>query len=277
MLNLFKTVCPQFVEHRWEYLYETLDWVAPRKAALEFLKLRDFSSAAAERDNPSQNESHQLSSKHLELLTNLCDDGSITARRFWAMCGLTKILSDWGHQVSGYLHGCPCHDVGDRPKKKQRRRKDVEFLERKEEELQHETCPMAGRMAVPLAAGYPKMAMQVLQSQASNFPVHVQTALRKYCESDSAGGELLLENFRAAVGRLTFRMTQTFSYWNALPWVLLMIMQPFVMSFSSAEEAGAQVCSLMLSFSRLQWLSGYNTKLCNFKQLCLLWVSVRRC
>eukprot|EP00435_Cladocopium_sp_Y103_P003467 s3184_g1.t1 len=160
MLNLFKTVCPQFVEHRWEYLYETLDWVAPRKSALELLKLRDFSNAAAERDNPSQNEQHQLSSKHLELLTNLCDDGSITARRFWAMCGLTKILSDWGHHVSGYLHGCPCHDVGDRPKKKQRRRKDVEFLERKEEELFFETCPMAGRMAVPLAAGYPKIAMQ---------------------------------------------------------------------------------------------------------------------
>ena len=123
LAGLFKSICPQFVEHRWEYLFETLEWVAPRKSALEFLKLRDFTNAAAERENPSRSEQHHLSSKHLELLSSLCDDG-LAARRFWAMCGLCKILSDWGHGVTGFLHGCPCHAGKERPKK--RRKKDVE-------------------------------------------------------------------------------------------------------------------------------------------------------
>jgi hypothetical protein len=234
LVGLFKTVCPQFVEHRWEYLFETLEWVAPRKSALEFLKLRDFTNAAAERENPSQNEQHHLSSKHLELLTSLCDDG-VAARRFWAMCGLCKILSDWGHGVTGFLHGCPCHDWKERPKK--RMKKDVEFLEKKEEADRQTNCPMSGRMAVPLAAGYPKSALQKLKSEASNFPNHVQTAVQRLFEKDPDSANILLDNFRVAVSKLEFRMTQAFGYWNELPWVLLMIMQPYVLNFSTAEEA----------------------------------------
>lgn len=236
-LSLFKTVCPQFVEHRWEYLYETLEWVAPRKRALEFLKLKDFSTAAAERDNPSHTEQHQLSSKHLELLSNLCDDGP-GARRFWAMCGLAKILSDWGHGVSRFLHGCPCHDMNDRPKK--RKKKDVDFLARKEAEDKEAACPMAGRMAVPLAAGYPKLALEALNSEAGNLSPHLQSDLNKLFDIDRAGGELLMNNFHLAIARLTFRMTQTFGYWSELPWSILMIAQPYVLKFSSAEEAGTQ-------------------------------------
>ena len=237
LVGLFKTVCPQFVEHRWEYLFETLEWVAPRKSALEFLKLRDFTNAAAERENPSQNEQHHLSSKHLELLTSLCDDG-VAARRFWAMCGLCKILSDWGHGVTGFLHGCPCHDWKERPKK--RMKKDVEFLEKKEEADRQTNCPMSGRMAVPLAAGYPKSALQKLKSEASNFPNHVQTAVQRLFEKDPDSANILLDNFRVAVSKLEFRMTQAFGYWNELPWVLLMIMQPYVLNFSTAEEAWTQ-------------------------------------
>ena len=241
MLSLFKTICPQFVEHRWEYLYETLEWIAPRQSALEFLKLKDFANAADERDNPAQNEQHQLSSKQLELLTNLCDGGP-KARCFWAMCGLTKILSDWGHQVSGFLHGCPCHDAKERPKK--RRRKDLEFLEGEEAKELEESCPMTGRMAVPLAAGYAKFALQSLKSSAATFSPHVQVALQKLFDSDRSEGELLMDNFQTAVSRLTFRMTQSFGYWNELPWSLLMVMQPFVMRFTTAAEARSETMGL---------------------------------
>ena len=46
-----------------------------------------------------------------------------------------------------------------------------------------------------------------------------------------------MSNFQAAKSRLTFRMTQSFGYWTRLPWALLMIMRPYVETFSSPEEA----------------------------------------
>ena len=116
---------------------------------------------------------------------------------FWAMCGLCKILSDWGHGVTRFLHGCPCHAGKERPKK--RRKKDVEVLEKKEESDRQTNCAMTGRMAVPLAAGYPKSALQKLKSEASNLPAHVQTAMQKLFEKDPDSGNLLLDNFRVTV------------------------------------------------------------------------------
>ena len=52
---------------------------------------------------------------------------------------------------------------------------------------------------------------------------------------ETAANELLGE-FQAAVSKVTFRMGQSFGYWRELPWALLMIMQPYVVTFSSLAE-----------------------------------------
>ena len=120
MCDLFKTLCPEFVDHRWEYLYDALEWAVPREKALQFLKLHDFSSPAAKEDE----NQHQLSAKHLELLQELGHENKRSCR-FWAIAGLCRILAHWGHNVTGYLHGCLCHQgkVAQEPSKKRSEKK----------------------------------------------------------------------------------------------------------------------------------------------------------
>ena len=108
LADLFRVVCPQFVEHRWQYLYECVQWVLSRKAALQYLKLNDIAQSG-ERDS-GESDKHQLSSRHLELLANLSASNE-QSLRFWTTAGLTMILATWGHRVSGYLHSCPCHPL----------------------------------------------------------------------------------------------------------------------------------------------------------------------
>ena len=108
--KLFKDKCPQFVLHRWQYLYETLHWLIPRQAALRFLNLEELGS----RDEPEK-----LTSRDLDLLRALTEreGDSVEALKFWALAAVTQQLAYWGHRVSGVLHGCPCH-----PKRRGKRR-----------------------------------------------------------------------------------------------------------------------------------------------------------
>ena len=232
LCDLFKTLCPEFVDHRWEYLYDALAWAVPREKALQFLKLHDFSSPAAKEDE----NQHQLSAKHLELLQELGHENKRSCR-FWAIAGLCRILAHWGHNVTGYLHGCLCHQgkVAQEPSKK-KRKKDPEHLRRLEEEAARQKCPMAGRMGVALACGYHKRAIQDLQG--ATIPSHVQQAVHKLNSIDDArAGDVLMDRYRTAISRLTFRMGQAFGHWDDLPWALLIVMRPYVDTFTTAEEA----------------------------------------
>ena len=114
------------MEHRWQYLYECVAWVLPRKAALQYLKLDDIvDGEVSARDPSGECEQFQLSSRHLELLANLSKSNE-QSNSFWALAGLSSVLASWGHDVSKFLHSCPCHppeksDERERkPKKKKR-------------------------------------------------------------------------------------------------------------------------------------------------------------
>lgn len=234
LADLFRVVCPQFVEHRWQYLYECVQWVLSRKAALQYLKLNDIAQSG-ERDS-GESDKHQLSSRHLELLANLSASNE-QSLRFWTTAGLTMILATWGHRVSGYLHSCPCHPLpsnkdANRERAKQRDRLWFQDVMTKPEDA---CCPMAGRMAVALASGYVQHALDNLKR--AGVPASLQNSLDDLNSFGNDGGTRLMSNFQAAKSRLTFRMTQSFGYWTRLPWALLMIMRPYVETFSSPEEA----------------------------------------
>ena len=216
----------------------------PRQSALQYLKLHDFLGGSERQGQPmSQDEKHMLSARHLELLANLCDDTGTNAQslKFWAMCGLAKCLANWGHSVTGFLHGCPCHPIVPglerQPKRRKKYRQDeVEQALFDDRQSNSNVCPMTGRMAVPLASGFAQLAVQELRSL--NIPSHVRDVIKKLNDIDeSRQGDVLMEEFSIATSRLSYRMKQSFGYWSELPWALLILMRPYVESFSDAAEA----------------------------------------
>ena len=72
---------------------------------------------------------------------------------------------------------------------------------------------------------------------AVGIPAHVQQALRQLEVADAGAASELMDGFKTAAGRISFRMKQAFGYWKELPWALLVIMRPWVEYFSSSEEA----------------------------------------
>ena len=216
----------------------------PRKSALQYLKLNDIVEGSESREN--SDEKHQLSSRHLELLANLSSSNE-QSLRFWAMCELTNVLASWGHRVNGYLHSCPCHPVRHEKEKQQpsqkRKRKFLEDVMQREDDA---SCPMAGRMGVALASGYIQVALANLK--AAGIPAGAQDCLDGLDDLGSPSAKSLLENFESAKSRLAFRTTQVFGYWSELPWALLMVMRPFVETFSSPEEAGSMGFQLSVQY-----------------------------
>lgn len=92
---LFRQLCPPFVDHRWEYLYETLAWVLPRKQAFMYLRLDDFTSSASSR-NP-EDDDDSLTVQQMQLLANLSED-CLESAEFWAIAvfgGLGPLVF-WG-------------------------------------------------------------------------------------------------------------------------------------------------------------------------------------
>ena len=214
-------------------MYESLSWVMPRQEALRYMRM-DVFGAGSDKSGGDDEPGEPLSSSHLELLRNICDPNSLDGQIFWVMGHLCRRLASWGHDVSGFLHGCLCHTMQDRREEKeaksQNKRKRPTIADSAEE------CPMKGRMAVALAAGFAEEAIE--QLQALKVPSRAQRALRTL-RASSQGAEAaanLLGSYSAAVGRLTFRMKQSFGYWSQLPWSLLMCMKPFMAKFSTAEE-----------------------------------------
>lgn len=215
LADLFRVVCPKFVDSRWHYLYDTLAWVVPRQGALRYLRLDELESQG--RDAEGRDTDFQLSSSQLELLASLCGGPNFAQARFWAMAGLIRCLAEWGHRFAYVLHKCPCHSKwgsgGERRK---------------------ETCPMEGRMGVPLASGLADDALDRLNSL--NIPPHVTQALSKMQELSESEAAALMNAFRTAIVRLTFRVKQVFGYWKCLPWSLLMVMRPWVERFETEQD-----------------------------------------
>eukprot|EP00438_Fugacium_kawagutii_P030653 Skav221859 [mRNA] locus=scaffold1175:374498:380999:- [translate_table: standard] len=229
LASVFKVICPQFVEHRWQYLYECVEWVLPRKNALQYLKLNDIVEGSQRGDTGGDNEKFQLSSRHLELLANLSSNNE-QSLRFWATAGLAGVLASWGHSVSKALHSCPCHQRD--PKRTTRKKRGRHVFEDVMTREETSVCPMAGRIGVMLASGYIEHSLQALKQVG--IPDHTQAVLD---DLDAGNRQSLLGSFLTAKSRLTYRMKQSFGYWTQLPWALLMIMRPFVETFTNAEEA----------------------------------------
>ena len=218
---LFRQLCPPFVDHRWEYLYETLAWVLPRKQAFMYLRLDDFTSSASSR-NP-EDDDDSLTVQQMQLLANLSED-CLESAEFWAIAELCQSLAAWGHWFSGVSHGCPCHSLAER-------RESTTF-----------SCAMTGRTGVLLACGLPQVALTKLDDARSHLPSSARAAINSLRSFDSDDGKgfaiarRLLDEYNVAISKLKFRTTQSFGYWGQLPWSLLMVMRPFVERFDDTAS-----------------------------------------
>ena len=82
----------------------------PFDEASGFLKLKDFQGSAHREGSTEQRcPDDLLAAKHLELVGRLCDKKDVRSARFWATCGLARIMSEWGHSVPRSLHKYPGH------------------------------------------------------------------------------------------------------------------------------------------------------------------------
>lgn len=214
--DMFRHICPSFAEHRWEHLFETLAWVIPRKEAFQLLKLDDLlsPSSSAEQDGEA------LSAYQLELLAELSQTTKKRSAQFWATAALADALAKWGHWFTGTLHGCPCHNASEW-----------------KELSKHKTCPMTGRTAVLLASGLPQLAIQQLEHLRQRMPAAVRQPLAALEAIDRDAADKLVRDFHTAVARLRFRTLQNFSYWQELPWALIMLMRPFLDRFDDDSQA----------------------------------------
>ena len=217
-LALFKIVCPRFVDQRWHYLYETLGWILPRQAALKLLRLDDLLQGA--QMSHTADSEHSLSQAEYEMLRCMQTQND-TSTRFWAMASLCQQLADWGRWFSVMMHSCPCRCNEAKEAGQSQRKK---------------SCPMIGRTAVLLAAGLPDVALAALRQISARLPQHVQEAISNLQQQNPTESQELLRDFNTAIGRLAFRTKQNFSYWQELPWALLIVMRPWVEKFDSMEE-----------------------------------------
>ena len=142
-------------------LFETLDWVLPRRETLKYMALDTLDES-------------EPSSGLLAALTSGSGGGSgsssdaLSSLRFWCTAFLAKRLADWAQKCAGVLHGCPCQP--------ERRGNG-----RQEGANKQPSCPIAGRMSVPLAS-----AVMVLMADMTLKPV-TQAALRDLREQYRRG------------------------------------------------------------------------------------------
>ena len=81
--------------------------------------------------------------------------------------------------------------------------------------------------------------------------IQAQQDLASACDSaleaiDRDAADKLVRDFHTAVARLRFRTQQNFSYWQELPWALILLMRPFLDRFD--DDSQASEC-LQLSWS----------------------------
>lgn len=117
---MFSGTCPELVESRWHYLHEVLAWLYARREALACLRA---SFLTADEDmTPDE-------TALLKALAMSADKGD----QFWATCSVALVITRWGWDTRGWLHGCPCHDPDDPSFK---------------------SCCMKGRRGIELACGH---------------------------------------------------------------------------------------------------------------------------
>lgn len=110
--KMFESACPTFVKHRWGYRYEVLKWMSTRSEFLMWLDPTSIGESRSAEDNFGDPD--YVFTDELRCLKILFTDKSAAAC-FWGLANAMRLLCEWGHDLSGWLHGCYCHPTKEDP------------------------------------------------------------------------------------------------------------------------------------------------------------------
>lgn len=205
--------------------YDVLTWVLRRKDAFGFL-LADKALG--------NSGSKELSGPEMEMLSSVANMETVDAIKFWATCSVVKVLSDWGVDVSVWLHGCMCFHH--------------------EDEKQQKRCHLKGRRAVQLACG----AWQSFHAKLMSLSLTQQ--LSELSKLDDVGSgdykQFLVTAFQSCKTMMQLRANQAWSFWSSFPFAVLQMCLHFVDPDVSETQSRQKAAQLMREFDTSENKSG---------------------
>ena len=185
--QMFSTLCPDFMEHRWNYLFLILDWLLEREHTLRELWLR-FNVASCNNEQNLDDSAPlgfvPFSAKDYHIVRVVMEP-SAEAEDFWNSCDHLYCFCRWGNAVVTFLHGCRCHP---NPRDK---------------------CVLRGRRASEWAALHRQAFLDELQAMPPPQG-------RRKCTVIVAQTHSL--EFVECRNEMTVRYRQVFDFWNDAPW-----------------------------------------------------------
>ena len=137
-------------------------------------------------------------------------------------------LSDWGVEVSVWLHDCPCAHALDK---------------------ERSTCNLKGRNALPLACGAWHAFTKKLQEcglSPSATILHAQ--LKSQTEEDKSFASHLLSEFHDCKAMMLLRLRQAFSFWDALPFAILRMGRHLAFPATTEDESRTVASHLLKEY-----------------------------
>ena len=171
-------------------MYLVLHWILERKDAIRRMSLTQSDVSHDDR------EGEGLTEQDVKLLAQVVGDTD-TSKRYWLAAECFYMFAEWGAKVSGWMHGCLCHQddlVG-----------GVQC-----------DCPLKGRRSAEFAgSGFDKFSREL-----RNMVISADLRLRL----QAAGIEEVFEGeFIRCRSILSWRFTQVFGFWKMLPWAIVAI------------------------------------------------------
>lgn len=212
--------CPVFLEHRWQYRFEVLQWICERE---QLLKLLDPATVRDARSRDEGHGEHEFTDMDVDALQLLYAD-PVSSGTFWALAYTMLVLCRWGHDVIGWLHGCWCHqDKESRDKHK----KDT-----------GKPCPWNGRRLIELSCGAAAGFINKLRSLTiarDKYANEKVESLKRNLYVSSA--EQICLGFVTAKNMLEGRFIQLTSFLQEVPWNLVKLLRFVICGSDQVQQA----------------------------------------
>ncbi len=191
MMDLFNTLCPQWVEHRWQYQLDVFTWQLKRRSAI--IRLWALIPAFSTPEDRAKHES-SFTDKEKAAIDRITS-GDAACADYWMKVYCLEGLCRWGGYVRGWLHGCFCHQT--------------QLMEGRQIECCHK-----GRNA-SLWAGSKQEESRL---QIASMPVPKE-ALEILVDHPELQG--VISEFVGARNSIAHRFQLFFGFWHKLPWAIV--------------------------------------------------------
>ena len=198
--------CPVFIQHRWQYRYEVLQWICERE---QLLMLLDPATVKAGRDREEDvSDENDFTDMDVEALRLLYADPTSSAT-FWALAYSMLVLCRWGHEVIGWLHGCWCH-----PTKSQR-------------DTLKKPCPWNGRRLIELSCGASAKFIHRLRGLTIARDKYASDEMEKLKDMPNgvSSADQIGPGFVTGKQMLEGRLLQLSSFLQEVPWSLAKLLR----------------------------------------------------